>query len=157
MGWDGVDQSYILGKKTTKEGGREGKEMLQLRPRSSGPIFASRHSHNVGVSGSFLGTQRKGDQQDRINTWSKPSLQGKDVLTNKTGVFGSQAGSFDMKGFSAISRSRTCSTCSTSSTSSCSSFCTNSCSSCTFCTSCSSHEAKGWSSRSSPKEIFKYI
>ena len=147
MGGDGVvGQSCNFGQTQTTER-REGEGRLQLRRRSTGPIFASQHPDNVGFRGSF--DQRKGDQQDRTTTWSASSFQGQgeDVLTSKTGIFGSQAGSYDIRGFSTNSRSRTCSTCSTSSTSS-----TNS-----SCSSCSSHEAKGWSSRSPPKELYKYI
>ena len=138
MGGDGVAQSCNFVETTER---REGEGGLQLRRRSSGSIFGSQHPDNVGFRSSF--DQRKGGQQDRTNTWSRSSFQGQgeDVLTSKTGIFGSQAGCYDMRGFSTNSRSRTCSTCSTSSSSS----------------SCSAHEAKGWSSRSPPKELYKYI
>ena len=138
---------------------REGEGRLQLRRRSTGPIFASQRPDNVGFRGSF--DQRKSDQQDRINTWSESSFQGQgeDVLTSKTGIFGSQAGSYDMRGFTTSSRSRTCSTCSSSSFSSSSSSSSTSSSSSAYssCSSCSSPEAKGWSSRSPPKELYKYL
>ena len=146
-----MEQSCIFGQGEGERGDEGGR--LQLRPRSSGPIFASRHSDNVGFRGGAFGENV--DQQEQMNTWNTSLFQRGDVLTSKTGIFGSQARSEGLGGFSVNLRSRTCSASSTSSTSSsCSS---NSCSSCSTCSSCSSQEAKGWSSRSPPKELYKYI
>merc|ERR1739838_454401 len=120
-----MEQSCIFGR-ATEERGDEDEGGLRLRPRSSGLIFRSRHPENVNTRNAF---GKNVDQQEQINPWSASSLerlffQRGDVLTSKTGIFGSQAGSDGLTGFSINPRSRSCSMCSTNSTSS-----TNSCSS----------------------------
>merc|ERR1719352_2255640 len=127
-----MDQSCIFGQAEGDERGNE-EGRLQLRPRSLGPIFASRHPDNVGFRNGAFGENV--DQQEQMNPWNTSSFQRGDVLTSKTGIFGSQARSEGSRGFSITTRSRTCSASSTSSTSSTSS--SNSCSSC--CSSCSSN------------------
>merc|ERR1712181_92024 len=147
---EGMDQSCIFGQQA--EGGERGDEegRLQLRPRSSGPIFARRHPDNVGFRNGAFG-ENVDQQQEQMNPWNTSSFQRGDVLTSKTGIFGSQARSEGLRGFSITTRSRTCSASSTSSSSSSCSSC------CSSCSSCSSQEATGWSSRSPPKELYKYI
>ena len=134
MGGDGVNQSCIIGG-AMEERGEEDGGGIQLRPRSLGLVFTLRHPDNVGLRGGF-------GKQEQMNTWNASSFQRRDGLTSKTGIFGSQAGSERLRGFSINS-------CSTGSCSSCSTY--------SSCSSCSSQEAKGWSSRSPPKELYKYI
>ena len=80
-----MEQSCIFGQAEGERGDEEGR--LQLRPRSSGPIFASRHPNNVGFRGGAFGENV--DQQEQMNTWNTSSSQRGDVLTSKTGIFGS--------------------------------------------------------------------
>merc|ERR1711974_462476 len=127
------DESCIFGR-ASEERGEEDEGVLQLRPRSSGLIFTLRHPDNVDFRSSAFGK----NQEEQRNTWNASSNQRGDVLTSKTGIFGSQARSKGLRGFSIKSKSGTSSTSSSFS-------------------SCSSQEAKGWSSRSPPKELYKYI
>ena len=126
-----MNQSCIIGG-AMEERGEEDGGGIQLRPRSLGLVFTLRHPDNVGLRGGF-------GKQEQMNTWNASSFQRGDVLTSKTGIFGSQAGSERLRGFSINSCS------------------TGSCSTYSSCSSCSSQEAKGWSSRSPPKELYKYI
>ena len=146
-----------------------------LRP---GPIFARRHFPNKPITfGSeakvgnlskrqpdkitFPGEFNKVEQQDQVNTGSVSSFQRENVPTSKIstetlksqvwfdgpptsiGTFGDQIRFDGLRG----SSSNSCSTNSVSTNT----FSTN------LCTTCSSREAKGWSSKSPPKKIYKYI